>query len=79
MSPQHDRSPDDTIDAFSIPEFCRRHQISESYYHKLKNQGLGPTTMRLGRRILISREAAARWRKQHTYKKSGTSLSDSAA
>lgn len=57
---------DDDADAYSIPAFCRRHQISESYYFKLKNQGLGPATMQIGRRVLISREAAKHWRSRHT-------------
>jgi hypothetical protein len=59
---------DDDVDAFSIPDFCRRHRISESFYHKLKNQGLGPATMRVGKRVLISRDAAKRWRNQHSRK-----------
>jgi hypothetical protein len=56
----------DTVDAYSIAAFCRRHDISESFYHKLRNQGLGPRTMRVGTRVLISREAARQWRKQRT-------------
>jgi hypothetical protein len=63
---------DDGVDAYSIPAFCRRNAISESFYHKLKAQGLGPATMRIGRRVLISAEAAAQWRRQRTVASSDT-------
>jgi len=53
-------------DAFSIREFCGRHGISPSFYHKLQNQGLGPRTMRVGSRVLITREAARAWRRRRT-------------
>jgi hypothetical protein len=48
--------------AFSIKEFCRLHAISERFYFKLKADGRGPDEITLGHRVLISREAAARWR-----------------
>jgi hypothetical protein len=48
--------------AFSIREFCKRHAISERFYFKLKADGHGPEEIHLGHRVLISREAAARWR-----------------
>jgi hypothetical protein len=54
---------DDAADAYSIAAFCRRHNISESFYHKLRNQGLGPRTMRVGSRVLITRQAAREWRR----------------
>jgi hypothetical protein len=47
--------------AFSIPEFCTLHGFARRTYYKLKMAGLGPTETRLGKRVLISREAAARW------------------
>jgi hypothetical protein len=53
------------LDAYSIPLFCARHGISERFYFKLKAAGRGPTEMRLGNRVLISREAAAHWRAGH--------------
>jgi hypothetical protein len=54
---------DAVVDAFSIPQFCRRHNISESFFHKLQSHGLGPVTMRIGARTLISAESAAAWRR----------------
>jgi hypothetical protein len=50
------------LDAYSIALFCARHGISERFYFKLKAKGRGPAEMQLGNRVLISREAAARWR-----------------
>ena len=50
----------DDADAYSIEEFCRRHRISVQIFYKLKDEM--PVTFRVGTRVLISREAAARWR-----------------
>lgn len=59
----------DHADAYSIHEFCARHRISPQLFYKLKPQGLMPATFNVGARVLISREAAAAWRrareKQH--------------
>ena len=49
-------------DAYSIEEFCRRHRISVQLFYKFKDKM--PVTFRIGTRVLISREAAARWRAQ---------------
>jgi hypothetical protein len=54
----------DGADAFGIPEFCRRHHISQSFYFKLQALGLGPAIMKVGSRVLISKEAAAAWRRK---------------
>ncbi|CCD97739.1 hypothetical protein [Bradyrhizobium sp. STM 3809] len=50
-------------DAFSIDEFCVRHRISTQLFYKLRPQGLMPATFKVGTRVLISREAAAAWRR----------------
>jgi hypothetical protein len=59
-------SPDavDDADAFSIGEFCRRNRISIQLFYKLKKVGMMPATFRLGARVLISKEAAAAWRRE---------------
>src|SRR5262245_49057300 len=57
------RAPPEHLLAMSIPEFCRRHDISPSFYWKLQSMGLGPATMTVGNRKLISIEAAAEWRR----------------
>jgi hypothetical protein len=54
----------DDRDAYSIDEFCRRHGISHGTYYNLKTLGLGPREGRAMKRVLISRESAASWRKQ---------------
>lgn len=47
--------------AMSVATFCRTHGISESKYFLLSECDR-PATMRIGRRVLISTEAAAEWR-----------------
>jgi hypothetical protein len=56
------------IDAYSIAEFCRRHRFSVSTFYKMRAQGEAPDLMFVGDRVLIAREAAARWRKHRTRK-----------
>jgi hypothetical protein len=54
---------DGQIDAYDIPTFCKRHGgMSESFFHKLRAIGLGPCVMRVGNRVMVSKEAAAAWR-----------------
>jgi hypothetical protein len=48
--------------AYTIAQFCAVHQMSESMYFKMREAGLGPQEIQLGRRRIISLEAAARWR-----------------
>jgi hypothetical protein len=52
----------DDADAFSVAEFCRRHGISPQLFYKFKNEM--PATFRVGTRVLISKEAAAAWRRE---------------
>jgi hypothetical protein len=59
-----DDEDDDHFDADTLPEFCRRHRFSLSFYYKLKAQGLTPDELRLGTRVLITREAQRRWRRE---------------
>ena len=54
----------DDADAYSVDEFCARHRISQQLFYKLKPQGLMPVTFNVGTRVLISREAAAAWRRE---------------
>ena len=46
---------------YSRAGFCAAHGLSESFYHKLQNEGLGPIEMRVGAKVLITHEAAAQW------------------
>jgi hypothetical protein len=50
--------------AYSIPEFCEAHRICEAFYYKLRAAGLGPREMRALRKVIISVEAAADWRRE---------------
>ena len=49
--------------AYTIPEFCEAHRISEAFYFKLRNLGKGPREGRALSKCIISMESAAEWRK----------------
>jgi excisionase family DNA binding protein len=51
-------------DAFSVSEFCRRHGICRATFYNLLKANGGPAVMRVGSRVLISREAAEQWRRR---------------
>jgi hypothetical protein len=53
----------DDRDAYGVEEFCKRHGISRAYLYLLWRRGEGPRFMQVGARRLISKEAAADWRK----------------
>ena len=53
----------DVRDAYSVDEFSARHGISRAYLYLLWKRGEGPAFMHVGARRLISKEAAASWRK----------------
>jgi len=45
----------------SIEEFCRSISISVDMFHKLQRLGQAPRVMRVGKRVLISADAAKEW------------------
>jgi predicted DNA-binding transcriptional regulator AlpA len=51
-------------DALGILEFCQRHGISRSAFYNLQKDGEAPRIMRVGGRIMFSREAAEDWRRE---------------
>lgn len=51
-------------DALTVDDFCQRHSLSRAKFYSLLHEGRGPRIMRVGRRTLVSREAAAAWRRQ---------------
>jgi len=55
-------SDGDPADAYSVQEFCRRHRISVQLFYKNRKQML--RSFNIGCRVLISREAAAAWRRE---------------
>lgn len=50
--------------ALGVANFCTRHGISRALLYKLWKRGEGPTRLKIGRRTLITVEAAAEWRKR---------------
>ena len=50
-------------DAYSLTDFCARHSISLPTFYRLAQQGLAPATFFAGSRVLVSKEAAAAWRR----------------
>lgn len=51
--------------ALTVEDFCEAYKISKSFLYKLKRKGKGPRMMRIGRRTLISTEAALEWQTQN--------------
>ena len=49
--------------AYTIREFCTRTGISKSTVLQFRKQGLGPDEARVRDRVIITMEAAARWRR----------------
>lgn len=47
---------------YTVPQFLDGHNISRTHFYELIKHGKGPRLMKLGRRTLISAEAAAEWR-----------------
>ncbi|TYO61904.1 hypothetical protein FXV83_35685 [Bradyrhizobium hipponense] len=70
---------DSDLDAYSIGQFCARHGLSVQSFYKFKAQGLMPETFRVGVRVLISREAAKRWRAASEGREKMAAGSDAAA
>ncbi len=46
---------------YSVSEFCHDYGISRGLFYCLLREGRGPAVIKLGRRTLISREAANEW------------------
>ena len=49
--------------AYSIIEFCRTYGLGRSTFYRLQSAGNAPRIMAVGRRRLITREAADEWRR----------------
>lgn len=48
-------------DAYSVPEFCRAHRFSKSFFYKLPHDERPKTRKVAGKRI-ITKEDARQWR-----------------
>lgn len=47
---------------YTIQQFCDDHHISRTHFYALVKLNKAPRLMRVGRRTLVSAEAAAAWR-----------------
>ncbi len=48
---------------YSVREICCQFGISRAMFYKLRQQGRGPAVIKLGKRTLITNEAAEAWRR----------------
>jgi excisionase family DNA binding protein len=51
-------------EAFTVDEFAKAFRLSRATVYNLWRSGSGPARMRVRGRVLISRDAADRWRRQ---------------
>lgn len=49
---------------YTLAQFMDLHNVSRSNFYRLQRAGKAPRLMRVGRRVLVSAEAAAEWRKR---------------
>lgn len=49
---------------YTVQQFCDVHQVGRNLFYKMIASGRGPAIMKIGRRTLISRDAAAAWREK---------------
>jgi hypothetical protein len=57
-----DRVQEPPAESFTIRQFCARHSLSESAFHKLQREGRGPAVMSIGSvGKRIGREAERAW------------------
>lgn len=47
---------------YDVASFCRAHRISRAHFYNLLKDRRGPRVMKIGRRTLITEEAAQQWR-----------------
>jgi hypothetical protein len=49
---------------YTVAEFCSAHKISRSKLYQLWRSGVGPRSIKIGSKHLITAEAACEWRRQ---------------
>ena len=49
---------------FTVQQFCDNYQIGRNLFYKMVASGTGPALMKVGRRTLISLQAANEWRER---------------
>ena len=50
--------------AYTVPQFCYGFNVSKTHLYALLKENKGPRIMKVGRRTLISAQAAADWCKR---------------
>ena len=50
--------------AYTVPQFCDGFNVSRTHFYALLKENKGPRIMKVGRRTLISAQAAADWCKR---------------
>jgi predicted DNA-binding transcriptional regulator AlpA len=55
------RTKVDTMQSYTIAEFCALHRISRNHLNNLIRDGHGPTTIKMGRAVRITEAANAEW------------------
>jgi predicted DNA-binding transcriptional regulator AlpA len=78
-SPQVATPSHDDVDAYSIPEFCRRHGICRGTYYNMKANRTAPREFRMMGRVMIAKEEAIRWRENATIQGDGDQRLDEVA
>ena len=71
-SPQGDRIAGADVQAivkasvvvYTIAEFCAAHKLSRSKLYQLWRSGIGPRSIKIGSKNLITAEAACAWRRE---------------
>jgi hypothetical protein len=58
-------SPLQSKSVYTVIDFCNQHRISRSLFYKLLRNGQGPRIMKVGKRTLITNEAAETWRRSN--------------
>jgi predicted DNA-binding transcriptional regulator AlpA len=58
-----EKAPQPPPAAFSVSEFCQLHRISRALFYIMLRDGRGPRIMKIGKRTLVSAEAAVEWRR----------------
>ena len=51
-------------EAFTVAEFARAYRLSRATLYNLWKDGEGPKRMRVRGRVVVSRDAAERWRRE---------------
>ncbi|MGC2048293.1 MAG: hypothetical protein WA635_06760 [Gallionella sp.] len=50
--------------AYSISDFCKAYGFSRATFYNLQKSGQAPDTLKIGKRPIITIEAADRWQKK---------------